>query len=224
MKKSVLSNVIFNVLGKALSFVCKSDSRAKELFFSLPKNLTISMGIYGEGPYIFIEKTENQIVKVKNPEKEADLAILFKTRRAARLVLLGRISVSESFARHDILLKGDINTAVRLVRIIDLVEYYLFPRFITYKFLPKTKKEFSSFKVYGSLMFLSTKKCFIEKESNKKEKSKAEKAEIAENTQENKEAEPKTEEKPQTKAKTTKKPAKNAKKKQWIVLKEQNYE
>ena len=210
MRKAVLINVIFNVLAKALPFVCKNDSRARELFFSLPKNLKVSMGIYGEGPYILLSKTEKQIVKEKDASGGANLEVVFKTRKAAQMVLLGQISVSKSFARHDILLKGDINTAVRLVRIIDIVEYYLFPRFITYKFLPKIQKEFSSFKVYGSLVFLSAKKCVIEKERKNKTEMKGKKIETAENAQKSKETKVKTEEKAQNKVKIDKKPTKNA--------------
>ncbi|MBQ7579558.1 MAG: hypothetical protein IJT25_03420 [Clostridia bacterium] len=162
MKKSSIINIVFNVLGKAFGYVCKNDKRAKDLFFALPKHLTINMGIYGESTYISLEKTENQILKVKPTKENADLEVLFKTRYAARLVLLGKISVSESFARHDILLKGDINTAVRLVRIINIIEYYLFPRIITYKFLPKMQKEISSFKVYGFTLFGNSKNCKID--------------------------------------------------------------
>ena len=183
MKKSALINVIFNVLIKAFPYVCKNDSVCRDLFFNLPKNLSVNMGVYGEGAYITIEKTENQILKAKPAKETADLEVLFKTRRAAKKVLLGSIGVAESFSRHDILLKGDINTAVRLVRIIDRVEYYLFPRLITKKFLPKMKKEFSSFKVYGYLLFLKSKNCFIEKVNNAKAKPK--KIKNAENVQEN---------------------------------------
>ena len=185
MKKSALINIVFNVLGKAMPFVCKNDSRANELFFSLPKDIKINMGIYGEGAYISLEKNENQIIKSKDKFAEPDLEVLFKTRKATKMVLLGQISVSQSFARHDILLKGDINTAVRLVRIIDIVEYYLFPRFITHKFLPKMKKELSSFKVYGALLFSNAKKCVIGKENQNGGKTKVNKTKIAKNSKEN---------------------------------------
>ena len=182
MKKSAIINVVFNVLAKAMPYVCKNDSVCRELFFNLPKNMAVNMGIYGEGAYITIEKTENQILKAKQVKTDAGLEVLFKTRHAAKKVLLGQLSVSQSFARHDILLKGDINTAVRLVRIIDRVEYYLFPRFITYKFLPKMQKEFSSFKVYGHVLFLKSKKCFIENNNLKTKRKSANNTEKAQKT------------------------------------------
>ena len=102
-----------------------------------------------------------------------DLKITFKSRACAKLVLLGRISVAESFARHDILLEGNINTAVLLVGIIDKVEYYLFPRIITRKFLPKMQKEFSSLWLYLFVMFGRIDKQKVEKvKASKSAKSK----------------------------------------------------
>ena len=98
----------------------------------------------------------------------ADLEIVFKNRKACKKVLLGRFGVAESFARHDILLKGNINTAVALVRIIDLCEYYLFPRLITRKFLPKVKKQFASIKLYFFALFGNAKKICISAEECEK--------------------------------------------------------
>lgn len=173
MAKSALIKIICSFLGKAMPYVCKKDSRAYTTFLSLPQNLRISLGILNEPDYLTLVKTKNQILTVKSDEnKECDLKIYFKNRKSAKLVLLGKISVAQSFARHDILLAGNINTAVSLVNIIDICEYYLFPRFITYKFLPKMKKQFCSLKLYFFCLFGNKTKITIGGETKKETKSK----------------------------------------------------
>lgn len=157
MAKSALLKIIGLFLGKAMPYVCNKDSKAYEIFESLPQELRVSLGILNEGDYLTIFKSKNQILVEKSDKnKECDLKIYFKNRKSARLVFLGKISVAQSFARHDILLAGNINTAISLVGIIDICEYYLFPRFITYKFLPKMKKEFCSIPLYFFCLFGKT--------------------------------------------------------------------
>ncbi len=176
MAKSFIIKLVCKILGKAIPYVCSKDSRAKETFFNLPSDLTISLGVFGEGEYLVLHKTKNQILKVSKKVDDVDLKIIFKSRKAAKMVMLGKIGVAQSYARHDLLLAGNINTAVALVRVIDLCEYYLFPRFITYKFLPKMKKQFSSIPLYFYCLFGSQSLIKIEREeelekkNNKKEK------------------------------------------------------
>lgn len=182
MAKSGLIQLICKVLGKSMPYVVSKDSRAFETFKNLPENLTISLGVLKDETYLTLQKTDNQILIIKNDhKKQCDLEIKFKNRKSAKLVLLGSISVAESFARHDILLRGNINTAVALVRIIDLCEYYLFPRLITYKFLPKMRKEFCSLSLYAFCVFGRASKIKItnpiERRKEKKKENKLDKKE-----------------------------------------------
>lgn len=175
MAKSFIIKLVCKILGKAIPYVCSKDSRAKETFFNLPSDLTISLGVFGEGEYLVLHKTKNQILKVSKKVDDVDLKIIFKSRKAAKMVMLGKIGVAQSYARHDLLLAGNINTAVALVSVIDLCEYYLFPRFITYKFLPKMKKQFSSIPLYFYCLFGGQSLIKIEREelvkkNNKKKK------------------------------------------------------
>lgn len=176
MKKSFIINLICKILGKALPYVCSRDTRAYQTFKNLPENLTVGLGVYGEPDYIVLKKTGQKVVAVKKAP-EIDLRIMFKNRKSAKRVMLGGISVAQSFARHDILLAGNINTAVALTRIIDIEEYYLFPRFITYKFLPKMKKQFYSLALYGYCLFGSAKKITVDDPQKVKELKKAQKLE-----------------------------------------------
>lgn len=180
MRKNFVISLVCKILGKAMPYVCARDTRAYATFKNLP-DLSFSLGVLGDPDYVVLKKSGDQILRVKN-STEADLKIMFKNRRAALRVMLGSFGVAESFARHDILLSGNINTAVALTRIIDLEEYYLFPRLITRKFLPKMKKEFCSLKLYGFLLFGSAKKLHIVDPGKIKELKQQEKLSKQKNT------------------------------------------
>ena len=156
MKKNCLIKFIFRMLGKGIIYCVKEDKNIYQEFASLPDNLSIRFDILGNGTFLYLNKNGEQLDTTYQDNNQ--LIITFKNIKSAKLVLFGKISIAESFARHDILLKGDINTALILVRIIDAVEYYLFPRYITKKFLPKMKKQFCRCRLYLFLLFGNKKK------------------------------------------------------------------
>ena len=46
-------------------------------------------------------------------------------------MFIGKLGVSKAYAEHRFTLKGEISKAMVLVRCIDIVESYLFPKIIT---------------------------------------------------------------------------------------------
>ena len=61
----------------------------------------------------------------------------------------GRLGVAKAYAEHRFTLKGEINQTMSLVRVIDLVEAYLFPKFITKNILKEVpKKEANMLRTY----------------------------------------------------------------------------
>ena len=210
---------ISKLLGKALVYLKEKESLAKKEFSSLPTNLKVSMQIFGGKTLLEIYKKDNKLTfsNKKKEEFDEEIKIIFKNKKSASACLLGKFGVRESFCRHDILLSGNINNAIILVRLIEIAQKYLLPRVITKKFLPKTPKEFASIKLYWFVLFgsanklqskdnsknnnkIETKKIKLQKkkeviEENNKNEEKT--AEIEENNMENTENNAEKEEKPQ---------------------------
>jgi|GEM_PF-3954536 len=160
MARLGLLKLICSVLGKSLVFLKNRDNFARRDFLMLPENLTISLSVLGDGLYLYVVKTESDIVFTTNASKKsskADLEITFKNRKSALKTFLGKISIRESFAQHNILLKGNINTSAIIVRLLEAAQYNIFPRIITRKFLPKRAKSFSSFRLIMFILFGSIK-------------------------------------------------------------------
>ena len=149
-RKNGLSNLIFKLLVKGIQGCNKYDTRVRAELETLPDGIVIQMGIFPQDNYIQYTKKNGFVFAVK--EKQPDIAILFKNVKNAKKVLLGRESVEQAFAKHSITLKGDIAHAMTLVRIINIVENYLFPKFMR-RNLPELQKECSSLKIYGHILF-----------------------------------------------------------------------
>ena len=152
-KRDFLCNIIFNVLSRGLCVLNKKDSIIRQEFNALPDNYTISLGILPVGDYIYLLKRDGKLFISKDFSDKVDLAITFKNAKNTRKVMLARSSVAESFCRHDLLVSGDIAEAMGLVRVINRAEKYLFPHFMTKRFLPKIKKEYSSIFLYFRILF-----------------------------------------------------------------------
>ena len=158
--KDFLIKTVCKFLGKSLVYLKARDDVFYEEFKTLPKNLSVGIKVLNEPFYLVLKKEDSNLSVLKALNESVDLEIVFKSRKSAKLPLLGKIGVRESFSRHDIMLKGNINTAVILVRLIERVESYLFPRFITKKYLKPIEKQISSFKLYWFLLFGKTSKIY----------------------------------------------------------------
>ncbi|MFR8104556.1 MAG: hypothetical protein ACLU8F_05735 [Clostridia bacterium] len=90
-------------------------------------------------PSLYLVK-ENEKITRKKMKTNADILISFKSLEASFLMLTGRMGVAQAYAQHRFSLKGDITKAMSVVRCIDIVEAYLFPRFITKHILKEITK------------------------------------------------------------------------------------
>lgn len=80
---------------------------------------------------------------------KADMTVTFRSIDAAFLVLSGRIGVAQAYAQHRFSLQGSIFDCMTFVHCVDVIEGYLFPKFITRKILKKLpEKECSAVSVY----------------------------------------------------------------------------
>ena len=151
MKKNILANFIFKLLVKGINGANLYDTRVQKETAGLPQDFVVSLGIFPYGEYVKFRVNADHVCRIKD-DTPADLEIVFKNNSVANAVVLGRKSVAKTFAEHAILLKGDIYKAMALVRIINLVENYLFPKWFTNK-IYRYKKQCSSLKMYFYVLF-----------------------------------------------------------------------
>ena len=150
MKKFIIW-IVMQFLYRGMKVLYYNDIRIKQELDGWNQNKVICLQVL-HGPSITIEYT--YLHGLKKSKKSADMIITFKSINSALLVFTGMMSVKQAFLEHRFSLNGDIYESMRFVRCVDLVETYLFPRFMTKRILNHyEKKEKSSILIYIKAIF-----------------------------------------------------------------------
>ena len=127
-----LINTVFLVLYRGIRAAYKVDPGLRAELDSMGEAYTIKLGVLNSKVGITFGLRNGKIVRFKKKTAPTpDINITFKSLKSALKVALGISSVAQSFASHRFILEGDIMQAMPLVRVINTVECYLFPRFMT---------------------------------------------------------------------------------------------
>ena len=137
--KKLLIGIVLQFLYRGMRVLYKLDYRLKDELDGWKQDKVICIHIH-HGPSITMKYHYLQgLTKTKEP---ANITINFKSIDTAFLVFMGMMSVKQAYLEHRFSLKGDVYESMRFVRCVDLVETYLFPRFITKRILDHYEKKF----------------------------------------------------------------------------------
>jgi len=129
-----LINTVFLILYRGIKAAYKLDSACRSELDSMGDEYTIKLGVLNSKIGIVFGLEGGKFTRYKGKalkDKHIDIIIQFKSLKSALMVALGQTGVAKAFASHRFTLEGDIMQAMPLVRVIDSVECYLFPKFIT---------------------------------------------------------------------------------------------
>ncbi|MCK4847678.1 MAG: hypothetical protein KAT16_01495 [Candidatus Heimdallarchaeota archaeon] len=128
--KVLVVKIVFFVLGRALQSVSRFDPVIKEELKEWPDNLSIMYKVQPFGPEMMICKENGQLRKRPSSEKEATMIIFLKNIEYSFLLMTTQKGTVQAFLESAAYLKGDVPIAMSLIRILDRVQYYLFPGII----------------------------------------------------------------------------------------------
>lgn len=137
--EKLVSKIVLFFLFKGFKVAYKYDENVRKEIDSLQDGFTAAIDTGEKDIKLIIRKKDNKIIRLKQVEN-ADIEIVFKSIDVAFRMFTGRLGVSRAYAEHRFTLKGEIAQAMCLVRCIDIVEAYLFPKLITkniLKYQPK---------------------------------------------------------------------------------------
>jgi len=132
--KKIYVKIMLFVVGRAIRSAARVDSDIKREFEEMPDGFTFSLGIFPDGPTMIIQKNEKGKVKYlggKTEGKDIDLKMKIKNIEAGILVFTFQESTAVAFAHDRFIVDGDLAIALAVVRILDLVEFYLLPKIVT---------------------------------------------------------------------------------------------
>jgi hypothetical protein len=128
--QQAICGLVLQVLYRAIRVLSHCDSRVRRELSDLPENLTVRFSV---SPQEKSKQLTFQITHgtIRKTQQDPDIHIIFKNESMAFRVFTGRMGVAGAYAAHAFILKGNINQAMGVVRVVDLTEGYLFPKFIS---------------------------------------------------------------------------------------------
>ncbi len=138
--KHFIIYIVLQFLYRGLKVLYKNDSRIMYELDGWKSDKTLRLKIIN-GPSITFQYTYLKGIEKLNCH-DIDIDIIFKNMHTAFFVFIGLKSVKQAYLEHDFILKGDIFESMRFVRCVDLVEIYLFPRFMTKRILNHHEKRY----------------------------------------------------------------------------------
>lgn len=120
-------------MGRAVQASARVDEDIKREVADLPENFSFSLGVAPAGPAMVMGKDKNGRLKYlgwKTEGKEIDVVMKIKNIEAAILLFTFQEGTAVSNSRDRLIVDGDVPPACAVVRILDIVEVYLLPKFI----------------------------------------------------------------------------------------------
>ena len=146
--KLIVASTVFGVLKRGIKVCYKHDSRVKNALAKLKDGYVIALRVLPDKPEMLIKKVGDKIVNARRDEL-IDLEICFKNIDVAMPVLIGKMSIADTYKHSAIITYGSVGDTIELVECLNIVESYLFPKFITSKIMNNNyDKEVSSLRVY----------------------------------------------------------------------------
>ncbi|MCG8570130.1 MAG: hypothetical protein MJB14_08320 [Spirochaetes bacterium] len=126
-------------VGRALAAVSKVDQEVKEEIATLPEGFTFMLKILPYGPSLAVTYQQKRLRYEGGnyPEEQADVVIMIKNIEAAFLLFTFQEGTALAFCRDRMAVKGDLTTAMAIVRCLNIVETYLLPKFLAKKALKR---------------------------------------------------------------------------------------
>lgn len=140
----IIDRMILFITGRALVVLSAKDSRIKKELEYWPKEFTAALAADRHGPFMVVKKINDKLhyLGFKEDEKIANIKLYFKDEELAYQVFSVKESIRDSFSEHRLIIDGDFSVGVSLIYMLEILESYLLPSFITKNILPgKTKKE-----------------------------------------------------------------------------------
>lgn len=154
MKLSLLKltvGIVLRVVHAALVELYKLDSRVKEEFDRMPEGLSYALQTGYNAPQLFVQWKDGKLSRLAALDKPV-CALRLKSTGISFRMFTGQMGLAQAYAQHAFSMQGEIADVMRLARLVNLVEGYLFPKFITKHILTDIPSlQVNPLRVYGRI-------------------------------------------------------------------------
>jgi len=120
-------------MGRALQAASHVDEQIRKELRDLPEGFVFALGVLPRGPYLIVAKSGPDTCRYLGGSIErqpVDLRLAFKHLAAGLLVFTFRENTPVATARDRLVVDGEVAHACAVVRMLDIVQVYLLPKFI----------------------------------------------------------------------------------------------
>ena len=149
--------IVLRVVHAALVELYGLDSRVRDEFDRMPEDMSYALQTGHAAPELYVQWTGGRLLNLKKIEKPT-CALRLKSTGISFRMFTGQMGLAQAYAQHAFSMQGEIADVMRLARLVNLVEGYLFPKFITKHILTDIPAlQVNPLRVYGRVLcgFLS---------------------------------------------------------------------
>ena len=128
--KKLTVGIVLRVVHAALVELYKLDTRVRDEFDRMPEGLSYALQTGYQAPQLFVEWRNGKLHRHAHLDK-AVCALRLKSTGIAFRLFTGQMGLAQAYAQHAFSMQGEIADVMRLARLVNLVEGYLFPPIIT---------------------------------------------------------------------------------------------
>jgi aldehyde:ferredoxin oxidoreductase len=131
--KRIYLAIMLWFVGRAIQAAARVDREVRQAFDAIPNGFTFALSVAPSGPAMVVGKDETGKVRYLGADatrRYVDLRMIIKNIEAAMLLFTFREPTVIAAARDRLVVDGDIPAACAVVRILDMVEVFLLPKFL----------------------------------------------------------------------------------------------
>ncbi len=143
--------IVLRVVHAALVELQKQDSRVAKEFARMPEGLSYSIHTGHNGPTLHVEWRGGKLRRVRKLQK-ASCTLHIKSMPLAFRLFTGQMGLAQAYAAHAFTMAGEVGDVMRLARLVNIVEAYLFPNIINRRIMTDVPKpELCFLRTYGRI-------------------------------------------------------------------------
>lgn len=144
--------IVLRVVHAALVELYGLDTRVRAEFDRMPEGMSYALQTGHAAPELYVQWTGGRLLNLKKIEKPT-CALRLKSTGISFRMFTGQMGLAQAYAQHAFSMQGEIADVMRLARLVNLVEGYLFPKFITKHILTDIPAlQVNPLRVYGRVL------------------------------------------------------------------------
>ncbi|MBQ9830391.1 MAG: hypothetical protein IJO38_08620 [Akkermansia sp.] len=145
-------SIVLRVVHAALVELYGLDTRVRAEFDRMPEGMSYALQTGHAAPELYVQWTGGRLLNLKKIEKPT-CALRLKSTGISFRMFTGQMGLAQAYAQHAFSMQGEIADVMRLARLVNLVEGYLFPKFITKHILTDIPAlQVNPLRVYGRVL------------------------------------------------------------------------